>query len=327
MKELANIEKPQQSTALAVANTSAEIAEVQASMVIAKNFPRSSTDAYVRILEECKRVKLAETAVYAYPRGGKTVTGPSIRLAEVLARNWGNIDSGFKVVSATKKASEVIAFAWDKETNTRFSIGFTVKHWRDTKAGGYQLTDERDIYELVANMSSRRMRACILRLIPGDIQDEAIDACNQTLNGAFGDSSEVVARKLVAAFKDLGVTQSIIEKRIGHNIESISNAEIVSLRQIYTSIKEGAAKKEQFFDYGKAKPTTDATKKAEDMLSVPATSKQIKELRTYVDAPIVDDLATELLDSWISEAVDGFKSINRDNAKLLLDALSELSKS
>ncbi len=74
--------------------------------------------------------------------------------------------------------STVEAFAWDvEEANTRQTKVFQVRHWRHTKQGGYKLTDPRDIYELVANNGARRLRACILGVIPGDVIDAAV-ACN-----------------------------------------------------------------------------------------------------------------------------------------------------
>ena len=68
--------------------------EVQAAMVIAKRFPRDEVESYNRIMQSCKRKSLAESAMYEYPRGGTKVTGPSIRLAEAMAQNWGNLDFG-----------------------------------------------------------------------------------------------------------------------------------------------------------------------------------------------------------------------------------------
>ena len=68
--------------------------EVQGAIVMAKKFPRDEYDAMERIKRTCQRATLAEQAIYSYPRGGQTVMGPSIRLAEALAQNWGNIDYG-----------------------------------------------------------------------------------------------------------------------------------------------------------------------------------------------------------------------------------------
>lgn len=80
-------------TSNAIADTSQqrEIAEVQGAMVIAKRFPRNPIEAMDRILQACTRPTLAEGALYSYSRGGSDITGPSIRLAEVAAQAWGNV--------------------------------------------------------------------------------------------------------------------------------------------------------------------------------------------------------------------------------------------
>ena len=80
--------------ALGEVEKSRAIAEAQAAMVIAKQFPRNEIKALDRILNACARPGLAEAALYTYSRGGTEITGPSIRLAEALAQNWGNIQFG-----------------------------------------------------------------------------------------------------------------------------------------------------------------------------------------------------------------------------------------
>ena len=125
--------------------------EVQAAMVVAKRFPRDEIEANNRILNACKRKSLAERAIYEYPRGGENVTGPSIRLAEVMAQNWGNLDFGITELEQKNGESTVMAYCWDLETNTRQTKIFTVPHIRYTKKGSVALTDPRDIYEMVAN--------------------------------------------------------------------------------------------------------------------------------------------------------------------------------
>src|SRR5215469_5134717 len=97
------------STPLSEATEARAVAEVQASYVIAKKFPRNEHQAYIKIIDSCKRPFLAEQAMYAYPKGGTLVTGPSIRLAEVMARSWGNIDFGIRELSQVNGVSTVEA--------------------------------------------------------------------------------------------------------------------------------------------------------------------------------------------------------------------------
>ena len=222
-------------------------AEVYAAIMLAKQFPRDKVSSTDRILTECCREKLAEAAVYSFPRGGQEVAGPSIRLAEVLAQNWGNFQFGWDEVNRSNGVSEIIAFAWDVETNVRRTMKFFVKHWRDTKKGGYALTDERDIYELCANQAQRRVRACILNVIPGDVVEAAVDQCERTLSADNNVTKEKIS-SLLLAFEQIGVSKAQIEKRIGRKADGINGAIIAQLRKIYTGIREGMSKPSEFFE-------------------------------------------------------------------------------
>lgn len=225
-----------------------ESQEVQAMMVIAKRFPRDPVEAMDRILRACTRKTLAQSAMYTYPKGGQEVQGPSIRLAETLAQEWGNIQYGIRELSQANNESTVEAFAWDIQTNTRQVKIFQVPHIRySKKAGKTLLTDPRDIYELVANNGARRLRACILGVIPGDVIEEAVKQCDITLK-ASEDTSPEGLRKIAEGFAKIGITQEMIARRYQCRFEAIRPAQIVQLRKIYTSIKDGMSNREDWFD-------------------------------------------------------------------------------
>jgi hypothetical protein len=232
------------------------IQEVQAALIIAKKFPRDTTAAHSRIIESCKRMTLAKAAMYSYPRAGTTVTGPSIRLAEVLAQNYGNMEFGMRELERRNGSvgfpgsSKVQAFCWDKESNTIKKLEFDVEHAIGLKGGKKKiLTDPRDIYEKVANEGARRVRACILAIIPSDIVESAVKQCRTTI--AKGDGEPLVdrIRKMVVAFKDIGVNQPMIEEKIGHAIDLTTPEEIVDLTAVYTSIKDKQAERKDFFNF------------------------------------------------------------------------------
>jgi hypothetical protein len=225
------------------------IAEVQSSYVIAKKFPRNQSECYANIIDACKRPFLAEQAMYAYPRGGSMVTGPSIRLAEAMAQAWGNLDCGIREVSQSAGVSIAEAYAIDLQTNTRVTKTFHVPHVRDTKKGRVKLTDARDIYEMVANQGARRLRACILGILPGDVVESAVERCKRTLESSDVPISDQI-RKMILAFDDFGIKVEHLEKRLGHKMESTITTEIVTLKNIYRSIKDGMANREDFFDIG-----------------------------------------------------------------------------
>ncbi len=258
-------------TALA---TTRQAQEVQAAMVVAKKFPRDENQSMERILKACTRKTLAESAIYSYPRGGQEVTGPSIRLAECIAQNWGNIDFGYIELEQKNGESTVMAYAWDLETNTRQSKVFTVPHKRDTKSGSYPLTDARDIYELIANQAARRVRSCVLAIIPGDVIEAAAQQCEVTMKGGrlnSGMSLEELIADMVTHFADYNVTEEMLEAYIGKNIEAFNEKDVSKLRKVYTSLKDGIVGNEYFINRMKQSAEEKAQKQAAAALPEGAT--------------------------------------------------------
>lgn len=231
--------------------------EVQGAIVMAKKFPRDEYAAEQRIITACKRKRLAEVALYSYPRGGKKVTGSSIRLAEVLASNWGNIDYGIIELEQKEGESTMMAYAWDLETNTRRTMTFQTKHERavneyiDGKKVkvNKKLEDPRDVYEMNANLGARRVRQCILGLIPGDIQDVAEEEIMKTLQGQNTEPLKTRVVKMLDAFKkQYKVSREMIETKFQCSIDGLNERDLIDLRSIFNSLKDGMSKKEDWFE-------------------------------------------------------------------------------
>ena len=243
--------------ALAEVSMQREIAEVQGAIIMARKFPRNEKESLDRIITACQRPGLAESAIYSYPRGTEEVTGPSIRLAEAIAQQWKNLQFGIRELEQRNGESTVEAFAWDVETNTRQVKIFQVPHVRYTKANGNRkLSDPRDIYEMVANQGARRLRACILGIIPGDVVDAAVEECEKTMK-ARADTGPEAIKKMVETFAKLGVTQEQIEKKIQRHIDAITPAQVVGMRKIHNSLKDGMSKISDWFEVPKQQSTTD----------------------------------------------------------------------
>ena len=228
--------------------SSKAIAEAQGKLIIAKNFPRDEHLAYAKVIEACKRKSLAEKAIYSFPRSGSTISGPSIRLAEELARCWGNVDFGIKELSQKDGESEMSAYCWDMETNTMSSQTFVVAHVRDTKKGQVRLTEQRDIYENNANMAGRRLRARILAILPPDLVEAAVNECRKTLAGNNDTPISDRINKMVAAFAKFGVKIETIEKRLGRKIDTMTTEDISEYIGIYNSLKDGNSAISDWFD-------------------------------------------------------------------------------
>jgi hypothetical protein len=287
-------EQESQSTAVTTVEQSRAIQEIKAQVVLARHFPRNIMQARAKILEECQRPRFAEIALYQYPRGKKKnsagqwvaniVAGPSIRLAEVMARSFTNMKFGIRVMSRRDGMSDVQTYAWDMESNVIETRDFIVKHERKSGDKTVKLTDDRDIYEMEANQGARRMRACILALIPKDIQDEAQEEVDKTtMNNLQGEAGVDRIKKMVDKFADLDVTQKMIEEKFGVKLKSLDIKHWAELGRIYNSLKDGIGNRNDYFGLkDEAQTDTKKTRKVEENLekadpkpkSKPAASEQ-----------------------------------------------------
>lgn len=225
--------------------------EIEAAVIMANRFPRDELQSYQKIMNSLTRPSLAEKAIYSFPRGNQRVEGPSIRMAETMARCWKNLQFGVREIQRLGGASLVEAYCWDLESNIRATKEFTVAHIRDTKKGPVHLNNERDIYEMVANQGARRVRACILACIPDDIVEDAVNKVNEVLlkatKGQGKDFGETI-RNMVEKFKEMDITLEQIEKHVGNKVQACSPQQIVKLGKIYNSIKEGISAAKDWFE-------------------------------------------------------------------------------
>jgi hypothetical protein len=295
------------------------VAEAQGKLVIAKRFPRNEAIAFDEAMQACRRPGLAEEAFWSFPRGRETITGSSIHLARELARVWGNIEYNIRELSRKDGVSEMQAFAWDLQTNTLVTQNFTVRHWRDTRTGGYALTDERDIYELTANQGARRLRSCIFGVLPSDLVRAAEDECRKTLAGSNEEPIKDRIRKTTAAFSKLGVTAAMIEARLGHSLDAVLPEELADLRSIYTSIKNGVTAAGEWF--GGAKPERET---AENILDGDSTGppaetpapKPAPRPRKATPAPTQEPAPVEVVTDDVPEQAQEAPTGNSDDGDI-----------
>jgi hypothetical protein len=232
-----------------VVEQSRAVAEVEAAIVVALRHPRDVERAVAEMQRSCARTSLAEKAFFRYSRGEGQISGPSVQLARELARCWGNFQSGLVELRRDDdyKQSEMLAFAWDVQTNTRTSTTFIVPHIRDTRNGAKILTDVRDIYEMNANMGARRLREMIFDSLPGWFTEDAVSACYKTLAGGEADLPERIT-KCTAGFAMLGVTVPMLVRKLGAPADKWTPYDLATLTVIYRSLQRGEIRKEDEFE-------------------------------------------------------------------------------
>lgn len=241
------------------------VAEVQSMVVVAQNCPRNEAQAIQKMREACGRIHLAELAFFKFPRGGQSVQGPSVHLARELARCWGNINYGVSELDRDdlRGMSEMVAYAWDVQTNARSATNFIVPHMRDKKGGPERLVDLRDIYENNANNAARRVREMIFSVLPKWYVEEAKALCRETLEKGEGDKplTQRIA-DAVAAFAKIGVSVERLEAKIGTKSTAWTPVDIANLGVSHRSIRNKEISADEEF------PPLGATK-LEDVLKAP----------------------------------------------------------
>ena len=220
---------------------------LQAQVVTAKTYARNLAKVKKEVIEEFSDPNLAENSLYRYPKGGQQVEGLSIRSAEAIAYAMGNIEYGVIEVEQTETDILLEAFAWDIERNVRRSIRWRVPMKRTTRQGTTNLTDERDRYEMMANMGSRRVRAMLLALIPVAIQTLAVNTIRETLINSGRLLSPENLNKLMTAFAKRGITDQHLQKFLGHPLEQLTVQDALNLSCVSQSIAHGIGKAEDFF--------------------------------------------------------------------------------
>lgn len=222
------------------------VAEVAAAIQVAQMYPRNQRGARLNMQEACGRTGLAERAFYTVPNRGH---GPSVHLARALAGIWGNVDYGIREMHRDDDLgrSEVLAFAWDQQTNSRTSRSFLVPHARMVKKVRTPLTDLGDIHLNNINQGARALRECIFAILPADFVAEAQAICRQTLLDGDGKPLQQRITEMIGAFKVLGVDVPRMEQKIGRSRGQWSNADVADMTIVYGSLKGGEVSVDEAF--------------------------------------------------------------------------------
>lgn len=226
------------------------IAEVQAAVTVAQRMPRDMDRATREMRDVCNRLGLANRAFYRVPNRGN---GPSVHLARELVRIWGNVDYGVRELRRDDAAgeSEVQAFAWDLETNTRSTRTFIVPHARMRSGTRQPLTDLNDVYLNNQNTGARAVRECIFTVIPTWFTDEAESLCQATLARGDGEPLADRVEKALGWFAGKGVKADQLEARLGKKLTRWDEQDVATLLVISQSIGRGEMTVEEEFPPGR----------------------------------------------------------------------------
>lgn len=255
------------SSTLAMAETAAQAvaaqakAMVEARYIMALRNPRNWDDVRQSVMRECRRPSFAnnQSAYYRKPIGKSGVEGLGIRFVEVALRCMRNVlvETSMMFDDDAKEVHRVCVT--DLEANLTYPLDVrvskTVERSKPLDDGTYISmrlnsygkpvytipANEDDLLNKRAAQISKAIRTLGLRIIPGDMQDEAEEIIKTVRMDSAARDPDAERKKIADAFAQIGVKPSALTEYLGHSLDSCSPAELVDLRGLYGAIRDGEA--------------------------------------------------------------------------------------
>lgn len=221
-------------------------AEIDTQIATARRYPRQISRVAQSILSLATLdEETAEESMYALPRGGKPIQGPSIRFAEIVKTSYGNCRAAARVVHVDRVEKVVIAEGvfHDLETNTA-----TRAEVRRRICDKYGKLYKDDMIIVTGNAAcSIALRNAILGGVPKALWRKAYDAVQHTIAGDVKTLAET-RDKAIKALANFGVTPEQIFAALGvAGVEDITIQHVPTLRGMFATLKNGEATVEEMF--------------------------------------------------------------------------------
>ena len=226
-------------------------AEIDTQIATAHKYPRSVVKFRTNVFNMVTlSEQIAAECIYAVPRDGKMIEGPSARFAEVVASAWGNSRAGARVVNDQGEFVTAQGVFHDLEQNV--AITYEVQR-RITNKQGRRFS--ADMIAVTANAAcSIALRNAILKGVPKAFWSEMYDGARKT---AMGDTKTLPTRRaeVLDALLRYGVAPEQVYTKLGiAGKEDMGLEQLATLRFMLTAIKEGDTTPEQAFSPEGAAP-------------------------------------------------------------------------
>lgn len=258
-------------------------AEIDTQIATAKAFPRSIKKFLDKTLSIATvNQEVAESCDYALPRGGKTLRGPSVRLAEIAVGAYGNIRAGMRVIHNDGKTITAQGICHDLETNTCVTLevkrSILQNEWvpdpdkpGKSKKSGRMVPMTEDMQIVTGNAACAiAFRNVVYKIIPTALINDIYEKVKEV---AMGTQETFEKRKNNAFdyFRKRGITDEQIFTLLEvAGVEDIDLEKLAILRATKNSIDTGENRLDDIFKAPEPKTasktvsdaTVDALKKA-----------------------------------------------------------------
>ncbi len=224
-------------------------AEIDTQIATARKFPRHTTKAQqdsVRreVLELATRnPEVAGECFYAVPRDGKTITGGSIRFAEIVASRWGNCRAGARIVAEERDHIVAQGIFHDLETNA--AVTREIKR-RITGRGGKRYS--ADMIATTGNAACAiALRNAVFAGVPRAYWEDILGAVRKYL---VGDAATLADRRaqMFAAMQKMGATEAMVLRLLSRVTPAdVTGDDLVTMRAVFNSIRDGERTVDEVF--------------------------------------------------------------------------------
>lgn len=283
-RDLGGTEIERRAETAATAAAAQERAKMEFRYLMALRYPRDWEEVRLAILKECDRPFFAREALYNKPIG-KGVIGLSIRFAEKALTCMRNVGADTVVTFDNDQKRIVCQMITDYESNVTFSKDVTIEKTVERREvrDGQEVVAKRmnsrgvlvylvratedDLLNKEGALVSKAMRTNVLRILPGDIQSEAIEKIQKVLADQDAQDPEGRKNAMLSAFFTLGVKPKEVAEYIGHELDVIKPGEFSALVGLHNAIKDGETTMRQAIAFAKEqrgeKPSEGDEKKPE----------------------------------------------------------------
>lgn len=210
--------------------------EIDRQIATARAYPRDAKRFVGRAKDlATATLDVADDCIYALPRAGKTIEGPSARFAEIVAHAWGNCRAGARIIDEGKEWLTAQGFFFDLEANS--AISFEVKR-RITNRDGVRYNS--DMISTTANAAcSIAFRNVVLHGVPKSFWSPAYEAARLVV---AGDSKTLPTRVAQALqyLQKLGASEAMVLETLGvDSVAEITDENLITLKGTAVAIRDG----------------------------------------------------------------------------------------
>ena len=213
--------------------------EHESMVAISVQRPRNLDHVLEAVMKELRLVpNYAVRNYYVLPfkneHGTADVAGPSVHLARILLRNFGNAASRAYVSSMEEEYAHLAGVFTDLQTGVRMELPLTVGRW--TKQKGKMICLEgRWWIQAIQAGASKAQRNAIMAGIPDWLTQSAYDLSRQL---AVDDTRKKLST-IIEWFLRHGVTRERLERQLGGSLEKLSDEQMATLRGLANAVRDG----------------------------------------------------------------------------------------